>query len=80
MKKIQILGPGCPKCKKLAEESEKAAREMGLEFEIGKVTDVKEIMKFGVFSTPALVVDGKVKSVGKILDAKQIKDILEKEK
>lgn len=80
MKKIQILGPGCPKCKKLAEESEKAAKELGLEFEIGKVTDVKEIMKFGVFSTPALVVDGKVKSVGKILDAKQIKDILEKEK
>jgi len=80
MKKIQILGPGCPKCKKLAEESEKAARELGLEFEIGKVTDVKEIMKFGVFSTPALVVDGKVKSVGKILDARQIKDILEKEK
>jgi len=77
MKKIQILGPGCPKCRKLAEESEKAARELGLEFEIGKVTDVKEIMKFGVFSTPALVVDGKVKSVGKILDAKQIKDILQ---
>lgn len=80
MKKIQILGPGCPKCKKLAEESEKAAKELGLEFEIVKVTDVKEIMKFGVFSTPALVVDNKVKSVGKILDAKQIKDILEKEK
>ena len=80
MKKIQILGPGCPKCKKLTEESEKAAKELGLEYEIEKVSDVKEIMKFGVFSTPALVVDGKVKSVGKILDAKQIKDILEKEK
>ncbi|MBP8696882.1 MAG: TM0996/MTH895 family glutaredoxin-like protein [Syntrophobacterales bacterium] len=80
MKKIQILGPGCPKCKKLTEESEKAAKEMGLEYEIEKVSDVKEIMKFGVFSTPALVVDGKVKSVGKILDARQIKDILEKEK
>lgn len=80
MKKIQILGPGCPKCKKLAEESEKAAKELGLEFEIVKVTDVKEIMKFGVFSTPALVVDDKVKSVGKILDAKQIKDILGKDK
>jgi small redox-active disulfide protein 2 len=80
MRKIQILGPGCPKCKKLAEESEKAAKELGLEFEIVKVTDVKEIMKFGVFSTPALVVDGKVKSVGKILDAKQIKDILGKDK
>ena len=80
MKKIQILGPGCPKCKKLTEESEKAAKEMGLEYEIEKVSDVKEIMKFGVFSTPALVVDGKVKSVGKILDARQIKDILEKER
>lgn len=80
MKKIQILGPGCPKCKKLSEESEKAARELGLEYEIDKVTDIKEIMKFGVFTTPALAVDGKVKSVGKILDAKQIKDILEKEK
>ena len=80
MKKIQILGPGCPKCKKLTEESEKAAKEMGLEYEIEKVSDVKEIMKFGVFSTPALVVDGKVKAVGKILDARQIKDILEKER
>jgi small redox-active disulfide protein 2 len=80
MRKIQILGPGCPKCKKLAEESEKAAKELGQEFEIVKVTDVKEIMKFGVFSTPALVVDGKVKSVGKILDAEQIKDILGKDK
>ncbi len=80
MKKIQILGPGCPKCKKLTEESEKAAKELGLEYEIEKVSDIKEIMKFGVFSTPALVVDGKVKSVGKILDARQIKDILEKER
>ncbi|HNQ00831.1 MAG TPA: thioredoxin family protein [Syntrophales bacterium] len=80
MKKIQILGPGCPKCKKLTEESEKAAKELGLEYEIEKVSDVKEIMKFGVFSTPALVVDGKVKAVGKILDARQIKDILEKER
>ncbi|HNS53904.1 MAG TPA: thioredoxin family protein [Syntrophales bacterium] len=80
MKKIQILGPGCPKCKKLTEESEKAAKELGLEYEIEKVSDIKEIMKFGVFSTPALVVDGKVKAVGKILDARQIKDILEKER
>jgi len=80
VKKIQILGPGCPKCRKLTEESEKAAKELGLEYEIEKVGDIKEIMKFGVFSTPALVVDGKVKSVGKILDARQIKDILEKER
>ncbi len=77
MKKIQILGPGCPKCKRLAEESEKAARELGLEFEIDKITDVREIMKFGVFSTPALVVDGKVKAVGKMLDAQKIKEFLQ---
>jgi len=72
-KTIQILGPGCPKCQKLAEESEKAARELGLDFEIVKVTDLKEIMKYGVLSTPGLAVDGKVKTVGKVLDAQKIK-------
>jgi len=76
-KTIQILGPGCPKCQKLAEESEKAARELGLDFEIVKVTDLKEIMKYGVLSTPGLAVDGKVKTVGKVLDAQKIKEFLQ---
>ena len=76
MKKIQILGTGCPKCKKLAENAETAAKELGIEFEIEKVTDINEIMKFGVMVTPALVVDGEVKVVGKVLSQDEIKKIL----
>jgi small redox-active disulfide protein 2 len=72
MKKIQILGAGCPKCKKLAETAEAAAKALGLEYELTKVTDIKEIMKFGVMMTPALVVDGKVKIVGKVPAADEI--------
>jgi small redox-active disulfide protein 2 len=79
-KTIQILGPGCPKCQKLSEEAEKAAKELGLEYEIVKVKDLKEIMKYGVLTTPGLAVDGKVKAVGKVLDSKQIKEILGKDK
>jgi small redox-active disulfide protein 2 len=66
MKKIQILGTGCPKCKKLAETADKVARESGVEFELIKVTDINEILEFGVMMTPALVIDGEVKTVGKI--------------
>jgi small redox-active disulfide protein 2 len=76
MTKIQILGMGCPKCKKLAENAEKAAHEVDGEFEIIKVTDINEIMKFGVMLTPALVVDNEVKSSGKVLSADEIKKIL----
>ena len=76
MKKIQILGTGCPKCKKLAENAETAAKELGIEFEIEKVTDINEIMKFGVMMTPALAVDGEVKVVGKVLSQDEIKKIL----
>ena len=76
MKKIQILGPGCPKCKKMAENAEAAARELGIDFEMEKVTDIKAIMGFGVMMTPALVVDGKVKVSGKLPDVDEIKKIL----
>lgn len=76
-KTIQILGPGCPKCQKLSEEAEKAARELGLEYEIVKVKDLKEIIKYGVLTTPGLAVDGKVKAVGKVLDAQKIKEFLQ---
>jgi len=76
MKKIQILGTGCPKCKKLAENAEAAAKELGIEFEIEKVTDINEIMKFGVMMTPALVVDGDVKVVGKVSSTDEIKGML----
>ncbi len=76
MKKIQILGTGCPKCKKLAENAEAAAKELGIEFEIEKVTDINEIMKFGVMMTPALVVDGEVKVVGKVPSTDEINQML----
>jgi small redox-active disulfide protein 2 len=76
MKKLQILGTGCPKCKKLAENAEAAAKAMGIEYTIEKVTDINEIMKFGVMMTPALAVDGQVKVVGKVPDADAIKGLL----
>jgi len=77
MKKIQILGTGCPKCKKLTENAEAAAKELGIEFEIEKVTGINEIMKFGVMVTPALAVDGEVKAVGKVASPDEIKGMLE---
>ena len=76
MKKIQILGTGCPKCKKLTENAESAAKELGVEYEIEKITDINEIMKFGVMMTPALAVDGQVKSVGKVISPDEIKKML----
>ncbi len=77
--KIQILGSGCPKCKKLAENVEAAALALGVEHEIVKVTDIKQIMEFGVMMTPALAVDGIVKSVGKVLSVEEVKSILRQE-
>ena len=76
MKKLQILGTGCPKCKKLAENSEAAAQSLGLEYELEKVTDINEIMKFGVMMTPGLAVDGEVKVVGKVPSPDEIKKLL----
>lgn len=76
MVKIQILGTGCPKCKKLTENAEKAALELNGDFEIIKVTDINEIMKFGVMMTPGLAVNDEVKSVGKVLSPDEIKKIL----
>ena len=76
MKKLQILGTGCPKCRKLAENTEAAAKAIGLEYAIEKVSDINEIMKFGVMMTPALAVDGQVKAVGKVPDPDDIKPLL----
>jgi small redox-active disulfide protein 2 len=76
MKKIQILGTGCPKCKALTQNAETAAKEMGIECQIEKVTEINEIMKFGVMMTPALVIDGQVKVVGKVISPEQIKAML----
>jgi small redox-active disulfide protein 2 len=76
MKKIQILGTGCPKCHKLAENAEAAAKELGMEYELVKVTNISDIMKFGVMMTPALAVDGQVKVAGKVPSPGEIKKML----
>ena len=77
MKKIQILGTGCPKCKKLAEVSEQAAKELAIDYELEKVSEINEIMTFGVMVTPALVIDGEVKSTGKVPSVDEIKKMLQ---
>lgn len=66
MKKIQVLGTGCAKCQRLAAVADDAARALGAPYELTKVTELREIMTFGVMSTPALVVDGQVKLSGKV--------------
>jgi small redox-active disulfide protein 2 len=77
MKKIVILGPGCPKCRKLAENARKAAGELGLDYEVKEITNIAEIAKLGVMMTPGLAVDGQIKSIGKLLSADEIKKILD---
>ncbi|HSA07364.1 MAG TPA: thioredoxin family protein [Candidatus Gastranaerophilales bacterium] len=76
MKKIQILGTGCPKCEKLAQAAEEAAKQLGLEYELIKIKDITEIMNFGVMMTPALAVDGQVKVSGKAPSIEEIKALL----
>jgi small redox-active disulfide protein 2 len=76
MKKLIILGPGCAKCTKLYEMTKEVVESLGIKHELVKVNDIQEIMKFGVMMTPALVVDGKVKVVGKVPSLDEIKDIV----
>jgi len=73
MRKIQILGTGCPKCKKLAENAEAAAKDLGIEYSLEKIIEINEIMKLGVMVTPALAIDGQVKSIGKVVSPDEIK-------
>jgi small redox-active disulfide protein 2 len=74
--KIQVLGTGCAKCTLLAENTERAASELGLDAEVEKITDISEILGFGVMMTPALVVDGEVKVVGKVPSVVEIREML----
>lgn len=76
MVKIEILGIGCPKCKMLTANVENAVKELGIQAEIVKVADINKITDYGVMMTPALVVNGEVKSSGKLLSVEQIKEIL----
>lgn len=74
--KLQILGSGCAKCEKLYKITEEAAKELNLDYEIEKVTDINKIMTFGVMLTPALVIDGEVELVGVLPSVEKMKKIL----
>ena len=76
MNTLLILGPGCAKCNTLAQFTEQAAEELGLEYQLEKVSDLKQIMSLGVMMTPALVVNGNVKVAGKVPSVAEIKSIL----
>jgi len=76
MKTIQILGMGCAKCKLLSEHAEAAAKALGIEYRMEKITDINKITEMGVMMTPALAVDGVVKSAGRVPTADAIKDML----
>ena len=74
--KIEILGPGCPKCIKLYENVQEALKSAGMDAEVYKIEDIKKITEYGVMLTPSLVVDGEIKAVGKVLSSEEIKFIL----
>ena len=76
MYKIEILGTGCAKCNKLEETARKASDEMGIEYEVVKVKEINKIMEYGVMVTPALVVNGEVKSAGKVPSIEEIKKMI----
>jgi small redox-active disulfide protein 2 len=76
MRRIQVLGTGCPKCKMLTANAEAAVKALGVEATVEKVEKIADIMKFGVMITPALVVDGVVKSAGKVLSSEEIRKFL----
>jgi small redox-active disulfide protein 2 len=74
---LLVIGPGCARCKTLAQSTEQAAKELGVPYEINKVTDLKQIMALGVMMTPALAVNGTIKVVGKVPSIPEIKAILQ---
>ena len=76
MKKLQVLGPGCPKCIELAKRTAEAAKAPGGDYEVQKVIEMSQLMAFGIFTTPALVVDGEVKVVGQVPSVDEIKKII----
>jgi small redox-active disulfide protein 2 len=76
MKKILIFGTGCPKCKNLAANVEKAAADKSVEYDLEKITDISEITRFGIMATPAIAIDGAVKCCGKLASVEEIKEWL----
>jgi small redox-active disulfide protein 2 len=76
MKEIKVLGPGCAKCKKLAENVKVALEQVGSDMDFEYVTDIQKIMDYGILMTPGLVLDGKVKSTGRVLNVKEIINLI----
>ena len=74
--KIEVLGSGCPKCKILEQNVRNVVEELKLNADVVKVTDINKMVEYGIMSSPALVVDGEVKSSGRVLDADEIKKLL----
>ena len=77
MKILQVLGPGCNNCKRLAENAEAAAKELGIEYTLEKVTDIQAIAAAGILRTPGLLVDGNVKMTGRVPSVEEIKALLQ---
>lgn len=73
---LTVIGPGCARCKTLAQLTEQAAKELGVQYELNKVTDLKQIMALGVMMTPALAVNGTVKLAGRVPSLEEIKKLL----
>ena len=76
MTTIQVLGTGCKRCFALKENAEQAVKNLGVDAQVEKIEDINEIVKYGVMSTPALAVDGKVKIVGKVASTEEIMTLL----
>ena len=73
---LTVMGPGCTRCKTLAQNTEQAAKELGVPYEMNKVTDLKQIMALGVMMTPALAVNGTIKVAGRVPSVEEIKKLL----
>jgi small redox-active disulfide protein 2 len=77
MRNLQVLGPGCKNCQRLAENAEAAAKELGIEYTLEKVTDIQAIAAAGILRTPGLLVDGTVKMTGRVPSVEEIKALLQ---
>ena len=80
MRLLQILGVGCPKCQKLAANAEAAAKAAGVEYLLEKVTDIQKITAFGVMTTPALLIDGEMKVVGRVPTVEELQEMIAENK
>jgi len=76
MTTIEVLGPGCPKCQLLYERARQAAKELSLECDVVKLTDINTLLSYGIMTTPAMVVDGTVKVSGRVPTVEQLKEML----